>query len=313
MKKIIFTLLFLLVGMTLSFAQSFTVTGTITDNYGSALPGAIIQIKGTGEGTQSDMSGKYKIKVPSSSSYLVFSFTGTKTQEIKADKTIIDVRLVDKSVSYARNSAAPKLKGSSYITPYSEAREQSQGFKLGIGYFQSSFLNENFRKHIEDGTLKRRLGMVFRASYTYSPITFDFNWFSSGFVTDENYPLWQTYKNYKRIRHRGMDIGMNLILIPTSKYITPYAGGGYQLSELGTISPTASGYKEDDDDAVVTAGTEILDTNVHLSSPFWRVGILITPIELIQISAEYRASVSLPTSRQFNQFAITLSYNPFPK
>jgi hypothetical protein len=202
-----------------------------------------------------------------------------------------------------------------YITPYTEARNHSKGFKVGLGYFQSSFLNENFRQNIEDKTLIRKPGLVFRMSYNYSPITFDFNWFSSGFMLDENHPLWQTYFNTKeRLRHRGADIGVNFLLIPTSKYISPYAGGGYQMSSLGIVNLiTSIETKEEKEVPAPPVGSEFFNGRVNMSSPFWRVGVFIFPHELLQISAEYRASVSLPTSRQFNQFAVTLSYNPFPK
>jgi TonB-linked SusC/RagA family outer membrane protein len=76
--------------------QSMQITGKITTNDdGSPLPGASIQLKGSTTGTQSDAEGSYAINVPSSSSILVFSFVGMTAQEITVgSQSVIDVKLV---------------------------------------------------------------------------------------------------------------------------------------------------------------------------------------------------------------------------
>ena len=58
--KWIFTLL-LAFSMQFSFAQEKTVTGTVTEG-GLPLPGVSVVIKGTTQGTQTDMDGNYSIK-----------------------------------------------------------------------------------------------------------------------------------------------------------------------------------------------------------------------------------------------------------
>ena len=70
-------LMFLLVGS--AWAQR-TITGTVTSADG-ALPGATVQIKGTTQGTQTDMEGKYTITVPEGNDVLVFSFVGFDRKE----------------------------------------------------------------------------------------------------------------------------------------------------------------------------------------------------------------------------------------
>jgi TonB-linked SusC/RagA family outer membrane protein len=77
-------------------SQSMQITGKITTNDdGSPLPGASIQLKGSTTGTQSDAEGSYAINVPSSSSILVFSFVGMTAQEITVgSQSVIDVKLV---------------------------------------------------------------------------------------------------------------------------------------------------------------------------------------------------------------------------
>lgn len=61
-------------------AQSFTVTGTVSDNNGT-LPGVTVVIKGTTQGTSTDVNGKYSITVPGSDAVLVFSSVGYTVRE----------------------------------------------------------------------------------------------------------------------------------------------------------------------------------------------------------------------------------------
>ena len=59
----------------ISFAQTKTVTGTVTDGSGVPLPGVNVVIEGTSTGTQTDFDGKYTINA-SSGDILVFSYVG---------------------------------------------------------------------------------------------------------------------------------------------------------------------------------------------------------------------------------------------
>ena len=74
----ILTLLLALV-VQISFAQTKTVSGTVSDDSG-ALPGVSILIKGTKSGTETDFDGKYSIKAKSGD-VLVFSYLGYKSTE----------------------------------------------------------------------------------------------------------------------------------------------------------------------------------------------------------------------------------------
>lgn len=73
-------LLFLLftVAVTSSWAQSKTVTGTITDQLNTTLPGVSVVVVGTTNGTQTDFDGEYSISVGEGQS-LRFSYIGLKT------------------------------------------------------------------------------------------------------------------------------------------------------------------------------------------------------------------------------------------
>ncbi|GAA4268232.1 SusC/RagA family TonB-linked outer membrane protein [Hyunsoonleella aestuarii] len=62
-------------------AQEKTISGTVSDNLGLALPGATVLIKGTSSGVSTDFDGKYSIQA-NLGDVLVFSFVGYAEQEI---------------------------------------------------------------------------------------------------------------------------------------------------------------------------------------------------------------------------------------
>jgi TonB-linked SusC/RagA family outer membrane protein len=57
------------------------VQGVVTDDKGLTLPGVSVKVKGTTNGTQSDIDGKYTLTLKEGSSIIVFSFVGSKSQE----------------------------------------------------------------------------------------------------------------------------------------------------------------------------------------------------------------------------------------
>jgi TonB-linked SusC/RagA family outer membrane protein len=77
----LFTIFILLLG-TISFAQNRQITGNVSDEEGNSLPGANVIIKGTADGTITDVNGNYEISVVNDSSVLIFSFIGLEPQEI---------------------------------------------------------------------------------------------------------------------------------------------------------------------------------------------------------------------------------------
>ena len=91
--KWIFSLL-LALSMQFVFAQEKTVTGVVSDATGS-LPGANVVVKGTTRGIQTDLDGKYSIRV-SAGEVLVFSFIGMEnvSRTVGAANTI-NVSMVD--------------------------------------------------------------------------------------------------------------------------------------------------------------------------------------------------------------------------
>lgn len=79
------------------FAQDRVVSGVVSDNAGMPLPGVNVLVKGSKNGVQTDIDGKYSIKA-SENQTLVFSFLGMKTQEVSAKNTKVNVKLQDGSI-----------------------------------------------------------------------------------------------------------------------------------------------------------------------------------------------------------------------
>ncbi len=78
-------LLCLLVLFLMSFpllAQVKTVTGKVTDDAGSPLPGVSVVVKGTNKGTSTDFDGNYTLQVNEGDA-LEFSSVGFTTQTKK--------------------------------------------------------------------------------------------------------------------------------------------------------------------------------------------------------------------------------------
>ena len=61
--------------------KDVTVTGTVKDERGAPLPGVSVSIKGSSQGTTTDIDGKFSLRVADESARLVFSMVGYVTQE----------------------------------------------------------------------------------------------------------------------------------------------------------------------------------------------------------------------------------------
>ena len=79
--------------------QMVRVSGMVTDSGGVPLPGVTVVIKGTTNGTITDMDGKYSLSNVPDDATLVFSFVGMKTREMSvAGKTTVSVVLVEDAI-----------------------------------------------------------------------------------------------------------------------------------------------------------------------------------------------------------------------
>src|SRR5665648_84559 len=91
--RMLSSLVLLMVLMTgMAFAQKKAITGTVTDQTGSPIPGVTVIVKGTSIGVVTDFDGKYTLSVPADAKVLNFSFVGMVPQDIEiAGKTTINV------------------------------------------------------------------------------------------------------------------------------------------------------------------------------------------------------------------------------
>jgi len=98
MKRFVLFFLFSLFGFGL-YAQGLSVKGKITsaeDN--QPLPGVSVVVKGTTQGTISDIDGNYTLTVPANGT-LQFSFIGMRTQEVSVNnQTTINIRMESETI-----------------------------------------------------------------------------------------------------------------------------------------------------------------------------------------------------------------------
>ena len=75
-----------------------TITGTIVDQTGEPVMGATVLVKGTTNGSTTDLDGRYSIPNVSSNQVLAVSFIGYASQEIPVgNRTVIDITLLEDS------------------------------------------------------------------------------------------------------------------------------------------------------------------------------------------------------------------------
>ena len=74
--------------------QQKSITGSVTDETGQSIPGVTVIVKGTNQGTVTDINGNYSISNVSENATLVFSFVGMKMQEfVIGSQTSINVTM----------------------------------------------------------------------------------------------------------------------------------------------------------------------------------------------------------------------------
>ena len=80
-----------------AWAQNISVSGTVTDVNGEPIIGAYVLVKGTSNGTSTDVDGKYQISVPSNGT-LEFTLVGMKNAVVPVNgKAVINVTMEEDS------------------------------------------------------------------------------------------------------------------------------------------------------------------------------------------------------------------------
>ncbi len=98
LSKCLYLLVFFLL-FQLSLSAQKTVTGKVTSGSDTeGIPSVSVVLKGTTQGTITDIDGKYTISVPDESAVLQFSFVGYTTQEIiVGNRSSVDIALAEGS------------------------------------------------------------------------------------------------------------------------------------------------------------------------------------------------------------------------
>lgn len=82
MRKLLSTLVLVLVFIVQALAQNRTITGRVTDEAGNAVRGASVTIKGTKKGVPANADGVFTTVVPSTTSTIIVSAVGYVPQEV---------------------------------------------------------------------------------------------------------------------------------------------------------------------------------------------------------------------------------------
>lgn len=99
--KITLIYLFLFLSTLAVFGQQRTITGTVTDAAdGKTIPGVTVLVKGTSNGTTTDINGKYTLKINEAAKVLLFSFIGMRSMEIPITASnVIDANMISEAVN----------------------------------------------------------------------------------------------------------------------------------------------------------------------------------------------------------------------
>jgi TonB-linked SusC/RagA family outer membrane protein len=84
-KKVFFKAFLLLAGVLSilsSFAQDRAISGTVTDEKGTTLPGATISVKGTKISTTTGVDGKFSLHIPQAAKAVTITFIGMQSQDV---------------------------------------------------------------------------------------------------------------------------------------------------------------------------------------------------------------------------------------
>lgn len=94
MKKLLLFLSFVIFSSAAAWSQQKIVTGKVTGEDGTPLPGVSVVVKGTTIGAQTDLDGIYELEVPASAETLVFSFIGfSPVEQTIGSNSVINVAL----------------------------------------------------------------------------------------------------------------------------------------------------------------------------------------------------------------------------
>lgn len=131
MKKTLQFFFFFLAVLALpALAQEKSVSGKVTDESGSGLPGVSVSVKGSSKGTSTDSEGNFKISVPNGAK-LTFSYIGYENQDVAVgNQTTLNVRLIPSET--ALNEVVVTTFGTAKKTSFTGSAAKIGAEKLGV-------------------------------------------------------------------------------------------------------------------------------------------------------------------------------------
>jgi TonB-linked SusC/RagA family outer membrane protein len=133
-RKLTMFLALFIIGIGIVTAQT-QVRGTVVDETGQPVIGATIQIKGTSQGTVTDVDGRFNLSAPANGT-LVISYVGMQTQEVPVQPTVnvtlvSDTEVLDELVVTALGIQRQK-RDLGYSTVNIDAEELNQAKSLSV-------------------------------------------------------------------------------------------------------------------------------------------------------------------------------------
>jgi TonB-linked SusC/RagA family outer membrane protein len=86
LKTILFVLFLIFSGTGMMYAQGIRITGKVLDDFNKEIPGALVVVRGTTNGTTTNTNGEFALTVPSDTCVLRFSFIGYEPREVTVGK-----------------------------------------------------------------------------------------------------------------------------------------------------------------------------------------------------------------------------------
>lgn len=117
-----------------------TVTGIVSAEDGSPIPGVSVTIKGTSAGTQTDVNGFYQIQSPVPNPILLYAFIGMRSTELKVDKKReLNVKLQEDQTALSEV----------VVTGYGTSRN-TQSIPVTIEAAHPIIGNREFKKYLDE-------------------------------------------------------------------------------------------------------------------------------------------------------------------
>jgi hypothetical protein len=228
------------------------------------------------------------------------SFLETKSENNEPGPTTAETVKVYDNHPIIQNSLKFKLPENKYNdgsdTRYAKICDFLNSKRVSLYYHnfaQNSFLNTEFISNFNDEHFEDIfVGYMISGRINIAPILIDIAYFNDQYVIDPNIGWARGF-----FTHSGIKLSTSVPIFPITKYLLPYAGIGYQISNIsGSLNYGELGTYNN-----VLAHEEFSTSNT--SSPFWKIGIQSYLLNYFPIIIEYSQTFN-NKNRNFNQFSV---------